>query len=186
MPRGYAGKVDHNDHVRLIRKGVEGAGAVWADFGAGAGAFTLALEDVLGAGAEIHAIDRDAKALQRNAAAMASRFPSAPIAQHVADFTDPLELPPLDGFVAANSLHFQADAFSVLRNLVQFLRPGGRAVVVEYNTSRATFAVPFPIPFEAWERMAAHAGFERTELLVRRPSRTFTEIYSAVSVLPRG
>jgi len=178
--------VDHNDHVRLIRGGVQGAGEVWADFGAGAGAFTLALADVLGAGAEIHAIDRDAKALQRNAAAMASRFPSVAFAQHAADFTDPLELPPLDGFVVANSLHFQADASSVLRNLVRFLRPGGRAVVVEYNTSRATFAVPFPIPFEAWERIAAHAGFERTELLVRRPSRTFTEIYSAVSRLPRG
>ena len=159
---------------------------MWADFGAGAGAFTLALADVLGAGAEIHALDRDGKALRRNADAMASRFPGAIVRYQKADFTGVLDLPVLDGFVVANSMHFQKAPGAVLETLSRYLRPGGRAVVVEYSITRANFAVPFPIPFEAWRTLADGAGFERTELLVRRPSRTFGEMYSAVSVSARG
>ena len=37
--------MDHTDHVNLIRAGVS-TGGVWADFGSGGGAFTLALADV--------------------------------------------------------------------------------------------------------------------------------------------
>lgn len=48
--------MNHGDHVALLREGVHrrGAGAVWADLGAGDGAFTLALADLLGDGATIH------------------------------------------------------------------------------------------------------------------------------------
>ena len=60
--------MDHHDHVALIRAGVEGAGPRWLELGAGEGAFTLALADVLGSAAEILAIDRDAGALRRLAA----------------------------------------------------------------------------------------------------------------------
>jgi hypothetical protein len=41
--------------------------------------------------------------------------------------------------------------------------------------------VPHPVPFSRWQQLAAGAGFERTEMLVRRPSRFLREIYSAVS-----
>ena len=55
--------MDHADHVALLRAGIEagrrGSGAVWADIGSGRGAFTLALADLLGAGAEVIAVDRD-------------------------------------------------------------------------------------------------------------------------------
>ena len=40
--------MNHEDHVRLLRKGIVEPGGVWADFGSGAGAFTLALADLLG------------------------------------------------------------------------------------------------------------------------------------------
>jgi hypothetical protein len=32
--------MDHRDHVRLIREGVQGGGKIWADLGSGEGAFT--------------------------------------------------------------------------------------------------------------------------------------------------
>ena len=40
--------MEHDDHVGLIRDGVEGAGLRWLELGAGRGAFTLALADLLG------------------------------------------------------------------------------------------------------------------------------------------
>ena len=56
--------MDHRDHVGLIRAGVEGSGPRWLELGAGEGAFTLALADLLGAGGQILATDRDSRALR--------------------------------------------------------------------------------------------------------------------------
>lgn len=173
--------MDHADHVGLIRGGVEGGGLIWADLGAGSGAFTLALADLLGAGGVIHAVDRDAAALRSNASAMTARFPEVAVTYLPADFTGPLDLPVLDGIVMANSLHFQKQQDVVVRQLRKYLAPGGRIVVVEYNIERGNFAVPHPVPYTRWVSLAADAGFERTELLARRPSRFLHEIYSAVS-----
>ncbi len=68
--------MDHRDHVALIRGGIGGPGGTWADIGAGEGAFTLALADVLGPGSRIIAVDRDAGALRSNATAVTARFPA--------------------------------------------------------------------------------------------------------------
>jgi len=38
--------MDHKDHVNLLRNGITNAGGVWADFGSGQGAFTLALAEL--------------------------------------------------------------------------------------------------------------------------------------------
>jgi hypothetical protein len=81
----------------------------------------------------------------------------------------------------ANSLHFQRDQPAVVRRVRELLVPGGRLVVVEYNISRGNGAVPYPVPFDRWERLASEAGFEHTELLERRASRWWSEMYSAVS-----
>ena len=67
--------MDHADHVALLRPAVWPGGGTWADIGAGEGAFTLALADLLGPGGRIVAVDRDARALRANVAAVASRFP---------------------------------------------------------------------------------------------------------------
>ena len=98
--------MDHRDHVALIRNGVAGTGPAWADIGAGTGAFTLALADLLGDDARIVAVDRDAAALTENARAVAARFPTATLKTLVGDLQEPLDLPSLDGLLAANSLHF--------------------------------------------------------------------------------
>ncbi|MGE3412722.1 MAG: trans-aconitate 2-methyltransferase [Dehalococcoidia bacterium] len=184
--------LDHDDHVALLRGAIparEGPSEeprVWADFGAGWGAFTLALADLLGPGAEIHAIDRDAGALRRNAEAMRTRFPEVHATHHLADFTSPrdlerIALPPLDGLLMANSLHFQPDPLAVVRLLRGHLKPGGRILLVEYNIHRGNPAVPHPIPYARWQQLAAEAGLDHTELLATRPSRFLREIYSAVS-----
>ncbi len=54
----------HDDHVALLRGGIPGPGGVWADLGAGSGAFTLALAEQLGPSAEIYAVDADERALR--------------------------------------------------------------------------------------------------------------------------
>jgi ubiquinone/menaquinone biosynthesis C-methylase UbiE len=173
--------VDHADHVRLIRGGVEGRGGAWADFGAGSGAFTLALAEVLGPDADIVAVDKDDRALRVNEGSMRARFPDARVRFAASDFLRPLAISDLDGIVLANSLHFQRDHAAALRAVRGYLKPGGRLVIVEYNIERGNFAVPHPVPFARWERLAREAGFEHTELLERRPSRFLNEIYSAVS-----
>lgn len=171
--------MDHTDHVNLLRRGVEAPGGRWADVGAGVGAFTLALADLLGPGAEIYVIDRAPDALRANARALSLRFPATSSTFVVGDFTRELELPALDGIVMANALHFVAEQGSVLSHLRRYLQPRGRLLVVEYNLARANRAVPFPVPPVALERLAAGAGFTSTAVLARRPSRTFAEMYSA-------
>ena len=107
--------MNHADHVALIRAGVSSGGVasggapagrapIWADVGAGTGAFTLALAELLGPGARIVAIDRDAGALRENARSMRERFPAVGHETVVADLTRPPAIGPLDGLVAANSL----------------------------------------------------------------------------------
>jgi ubiquinone/menaquinone biosynthesis C-methylase UbiE len=174
--------VNHADHVGLIRDGVEGAGAVWADLGSGSGAFTLALADILGPAATIHSVDRDAAALRRQADAMRARFPAAELVQQAADFAQALALPPLDGIVMANSLHFVRDKAAVLARLLAHLRDGGRFVLVEYDTDHGNPWVPQPISYGSWERLAAQVGLCQTRRLAAVPSRFLGSIYSALSI----
>lgn len=172
--------MDHTDHVNLIRGGV--VPGMWADFGSGGGAFTLALADLLGSGGEIYSIDRDAHALDQQRAEMRSRFPDRTIRYLTADFTKPIDLPPLDGIVMANSLHFVRHKEPVLKRIHGYLKPGGRLVIVEYNVDRGNMWVPHPFSFETWQTMAAQNGFADTRKIGARPSRNLREIYSALSI----
>ena len=173
--------MDHTDHTNLLRNGIAASGGAWADFGAGAGAFTLALAELIGPAGEIHCIDRDAHALQDNKRAMRANFPETSVQYRVADFTLPLTLPSLHGIVMANALHFEQEQVDVVQLLRSYLRPAGRLIIVEYNVERGNFAVPYAVPYRRWERLAREAGFAHTELLARRPSRFLREIYSAAS-----
>jgi ubiquinone/menaquinone biosynthesis C-methylase UbiE len=178
--------MDHRDHVRLIREGVAGDGLTWADLGAGSGAFTLALADLLGPAGTIHAVDRDARALAELGEAARRRFPDVALQLVVGDFTRPLALPPLDGVVMANSLHFVRDPAPVLALVRGYLRPGGRLVLVEYEADRGNHWVPFPFSYTTWERRASGAGFTGTRRLASVPSRFLGSIYSALSLAGPG
>ncbi|MBI3746376.1 MAG: class I SAM-dependent methyltransferase [Chloroflexi bacterium] len=173
--------MDHRDHVALIRGGVEGGGPRWLELGAGEGAFTLALADVLGPGGEIVALDRDGAALRTAVAAIEGRFPVVTVATMTGDSTVGLPGGPFDGILAANSLHFVGDRRAVLGAAWTTLRPGGRLVVVEYDADRGNPWVPHPFGFERWRSEAAAAGFGEVRLLHRVPSRFLGAIYGAVT-----
>jgi ubiquinone/menaquinone biosynthesis C-methylase UbiE len=175
--------MDHADHVALIRSGVEGTGTRWLELGAGTGAFTLALVDLLGDGADVVAIDRDAAALRTLEATVARRFPAASVRTVAADFTRPLSLQPasFDGLLMANSLHFVRDKEPVLRALIEALPPGGRFVLVEYDSDRGNPWVPWAIGYRSWTELAARVGLSDTRLSGQVPSRFLGSIYAAVS-----
>jgi SAM-dependent methyltransferase len=174
--------VDHADHVALLRGAVE-PGGTWADIGAGTGAFTLALADLLGPGGRIVALDRDADAVRETVLQVSRRFPGVIIEVLVADLTGPLALPELDGLVAANSLHFVPRGRQVptIAALAAHLRPDGTFVVVEYDADHGNPWVPHPFSYPSWERLAAAAGLGDTRRLGFRPSRFLGAIYSAAS-----
>ncbi len=174
--------MDHADHVALIRDGLDGAGPRWLELGAGSGAFTLALVDVLGE-AHVVAVDRDASALRKLEQAMASRFPTSDVRTMVGDFTRPMpvEAASFDGVLMANSLHFVRDKVPVLRAAIDVLRPGGRFLLVEYGSDRGNPWVPWPIGYASWEKLAAQVGLRDTRRSGEVPSRFLGSIYAAVS-----
>ncbi len=182
LGRGGIG-MNHDDHVNLLRGGIDSIGGTWADFGSGTGAFTLALADLLGPTGVIYSIDRDAHALQQQERSMRERFPHTAVHYRAADFVRPLRepMPPLDGLVMANALHFQRQPEPIVKLLKSYLKPDGRWLLVEYNVEQGNGAVPYPIPFRRWKQLAQQAGFTHTQLLMTRPSRFLTEIYAAMS-----
>ena len=191
--------MDHADHVRLLRGGVREVTpdliatgvsgtpdviGVWADLGAGEGAFTLALAELLPAGSVIHAVDRDSGALAENARAyahFARDRKTATLVTQVADFTRGLDLPPLDGLVMANSLHFVRDKAPVLARVHALLKPRSPLLLVEYDADSGNQWVPYPLSFETWKRLAMANGFTEPRLLGSEPSRFLRGIYSSIT-----
>jgi ubiquinone/menaquinone biosynthesis C-methylase UbiE len=178
--------MDHHDHVALIRAGAEGVGPRWLELGAGEGAFTLALADVLGPGSTIRAMDRDGRALEVAVGAVRRRFPGVVVEPVRGDFTVDIRGPAHDGVLAANSFHFVRDRATTLAAIRDVLRPGGRLVIVEYDADRGNPWVPFPFSFERWLGEAAAAGFVDIRPLHRVGSRFMGGIYGAVASRPSG
>ena len=184
--------MDHHDHVNLLRPAGLAPGASWADLGAGSGAFTLALRELLGSNAPIYAIDRDRGRLAELERAYHARFDDTKNLQIiVADFTrEPntstgamQHLPPLDGVLMANSLHFFRDKEKVLRHVRSFLKPDGALLLVEYNADQGNLWVPHPLSFETFCNLAQHAGFSEPHLLAKHPSSFLREFYSALAFI---
>lgn len=172
--------MDHADHVRLLTGGVT-SGGTWADLGAGTGAFTLALAELVGPTGEVIAVDRDGGALRELERSVPQG--GATVRTMSADFTKPIELTPLDGIVMANSLHFvkDKDKKSVLALVRAMLRPSGRLLLVEYDGDKGNTWVPHPLSFETWRALADANGFNGTRRLASVPSRFMGRIFSAVS-----
>jgi ubiquinone/menaquinone biosynthesis C-methylase UbiE len=175
--------MQHRDHVNLLRGAVPLPGGTWADLGSGRGAFTLALAELVGPQGLVYSADKDESALREQAQAMRARFPAISISYLTADFTRPLDLPPLDGIVMANALHFvePRQKLRVVELVRSYLRPGGRLVVVEYNVDTGNFWVPFPLTYLRWEVLARQAGFSHTELLATAASQFLKGFYSALN-----
>ncbi len=164
----------HDEMVALIRSGVpvSAPDLVWADFGAGAGNFTRALRDLLGPQATIYAVDQDAHAL---------RSQRDVVTRH-ADFTQPLDLPPLDGVLMANALHWVRDQEPVMGRIADYLRSGGCLLLVEYDVESPRGYIPYPVPYARFEALAAAAGLRNVRHIGRRVSPSGgADMYAAVA-----
>jgi ubiquinone/menaquinone biosynthesis C-methylase UbiE len=169
----------------LISPGIDAAGGIWADFGSGTGIFTLELSGLLGPEGEIYSIERNGRDLDRQRRAFEQQYPGANVHFVQADFTRPLDLPRLDGIVMANALHFVRfqDQPAVLKQICGYLRwPGGRFIIVEYNSRSGNPWVPYPIHVDAFRMLAAQAGLSEPKVLSIIPSRFMNEMYSALAL----
>ncbi len=171
----------HEQHVNLVQKGIT-PGGVWADLGSGDGAFTLALRDLAGDSVEIYSIDKDSHRLDTQRRAFDRQFPHTNIHFIPQDFTKSLDLPPLDGVVMANSLHYVPDHVGYLKRVNDVLKPGGRLVLVEYMTDTGNPWVPYPLSFATFQGEAAKAGFSEIHILERIPSTYWNEMYAAIAM----
>ena len=166
--------------ITLLRPGIPAPGGIWADVGCGDGIFTCALYTLIQPGGAIHAVDRDQFALDALGRHLAESHPEAVVHPVRADFTRELTLPALDGMVMANSIHFVADKAPVLARLIRLLKPGGRLIVVEYNTSRGNPAVPYPLDEHSFLRLAAQVGLHKPRIIARIPSSFLGEMYAGM------
>ena len=169
-----------DDAVELIRDAVAGGGNQWADLGAGRGTFTRALVELLGPDGRVVAVDREAGSI-------AELQELAKTATNVSviegDITQEIALPPLDGILLANALHFVKEPGALLARLVEQLEPGGRVVIVEYDRRAASRWVPYPIGIADLPKLAAAAKLSRFTVTDSRPSNYEGTIYCAVAKL---
>ena len=168
--------------VRLIRGGVPAMGGTWADLGAGTGNFTWALAELLGPAATIYALDRDARAVAAQERRLRDEPPEGTVLPRQADVLRPIGLPPLDGILVANLLHFVRDQAGLLRRLRAALRPGGQLLVVEYEQALPIPWVPYPLPFARLASLAHEAGFQPlTQVGMRRSPSSGRVLYAAAT-----
>ena len=126
--------MNHSDHVNLLKPAELPFGGIWADFGAGSGAFTLALRELVGPHADIYAVDKDRRSLEQLEKVHREQFGTSQSLHTVrADFTGTISLPPLDGIVMANSLHYVKNKEKALRHVRSWLKLNGALLLVEYN-----------------------------------------------------
>jgi ubiquinone/menaquinone biosynthesis C-methylase UbiE len=174
--------MNHTDHVNLLRPAPLDKGGSWADLGAGSGAFTFALRELIGPTSTIYAVDKDRASLDSLKNEYRTRFKNdANLHLQVEDFSRTTTLPLLDGILAANSLHYFKDRVKVLQHIKSFLKPNGKLIVIEYNVDSGNPWVPYPFSFGTFGKLAVQAGFTPPQLLATNPSSFLREFYSALT-----
>ena len=158
-----------SEAIELLAPGEVGAlgPTTWADLGCGAGTFTRALASLLAPGSTVHAIDRDASALQ----ALPSVHGPTAIRAYAGDFTRrPWPFPDVDGILMANSLHYVGDQLAFIRACAA--QPAGppHVLVVEYDTDRGNQWVPYPVSRARLASLFADAGYGPVRVLGTRRS----------------
>ena len=173
--------MNHDDHVDLLRPANLETG-VYADLGAGDGAFTFALRELVGMDSTIYAVDSDRASLRDLETNHRARFNTTEnLILLKDDFTLDLSLPPLDGIVMANSLHFFKDKEKILRPVRGFLKPKGVLLLVEYNVDVGNMWVPYPVSFNVCRVLVKRAGYTEPKLLAKKSSSFLNEFYSVVA-----
>ncbi|HEU0302916.1 MAG TPA: class I SAM-dependent methyltransferase [Longimicrobium sp.] len=171
--------MNERDAIALLRAAVSDAeGQMWADLGAGTGLFTRALAAMVGAAGHVHAADAEAVALRVLCSWIASAG-AANVSVTQGDVSRPLALPPLDGVLMANVLHFIPDQPAVLSLAASYLRPGGQLVLIEYEGRRPGRWVPYPVSIARFRELAPAAGLAAPEVVAMRPSAFGGDLYVA-------
>jgi len=144
------------DAINLI-EGTQPFGAepmMWADLGCGTALFSQALASLLPAGSRILCMDRDMQYLKENV------VNDVRLDFVVGDFLDyDFGNTKYDGFLLANSIHFVLEKGTLLANLRNQLKDGGRLLLVEYESQVGNAWVPYPIPFEDLVSLSLSLGF---------------------------
>jgi len=166
--------------IHLISGGVaEGtAPQAWAELGAGEGLFTRALSTRLPPKSRLYAFDRDAGSLEQIKVHDGVSLDT----MHLDFVKQSIGLPPLDGILMANALHYVKDQQVFLERLKKHVKPGGRLVVVEYDTDTPNNWVPYPLSYVSLKKLAESTGLPQIERLASAPSRYQGSMYSAVIV----
>lgn len=144
---------------------------IWADLGSGEGLFSRALLSLLPKQSQIYAVDQQLY-----------HFEDPNIHFIQADFIKKTpQLPPLNGILMANSLHFVPDKLAFLEKIKLQLLPKGAFLLIEYDMQRSNQWVPYPLNFAAAVDLFDEAGFQIIGKLNERPSLyNRANIYSAL------
>jgi SAM-dependent methyltransferase len=181
--------MDVRDAAALIAPAIRQHGGIWADLGAGAGTFTRALASLVGEVGRVYAVERDRAAIAtlRAVAGHARADALAEVVPVHADFTRPLDLPPLDGALLANALHFvpAVEQAELLGRIARGVRPDGQVVVVEYEKRGPSRWVPYPVSLARLVEIARAAGLGAPVSLGARPSAFGGTLYSAAMTVAR-
>lgn len=143
-----------SEAIDFIQPSVQPNHGVWADIGAGSGLFTEALLHILKSG-KIIALDKSPHVLYQSGLQTSQNAGKALTNLSVeimeADFNHSLDLPPLDGILMANALHYANDHLQVLQNVLKHLKPEGTFILIEYELETPNPPwVPNPVPFKVF------------------------------------
>jgi hypothetical protein len=157
-----------SDAAALIQKAITtNQPQRWADLGSGNGTFTIALYNMLPAGSHITAIDKQSQQFPVN-------FLKANFEK------DELPLTALDGILMANSFHYIRDKQKLVKKLETYFSASPTFLIVEYDTTRFSPWVPYPINFQNLHQLFHTLGYSDINKLSEMPSRFGGRLYSAL------
>ncbi len=160
-----------NQAIQFLQPAIPKQKGTWADIGAGKGIFTQALDQLLAKDSTIYALDTNIQSLNNLI------LENAKLRVVQQDFNQHMDLPILDGIIMANALHYSSNPLETLKPLINFLKPNGLFVFIEYelNTPRPPW-IPYPIPFIKFKEIASQLPVSLPVELNRIPS-TFGNNY---------